>query len=228
MSDDNQNADDRPAENIKSEFDRKLQNQSAKIDQIMDALTNMQSQRQQAAAPQDSGPSLEDLKFTDPERYEQLKEQQLEQKLESKVMGKIEQENRKQQTLVDLINKYPDLKSDQSELSIAAKTAHEALPENLRGTAEGYKLAVLEAASQAKKGESKVSDKKSEDVGEFIAGSGSGEGRGESKKKKADLDPKVETIAELMGLDVSDEKVRARLKDRAGRSNWSQYKGEKK
>ena len=214
----------RSADNVKAEFDRKfgnLKEQNEAMSSKLDALMNTIASQKQAPAKTEP---LEDIDpDIEPGRYLKSEIPKIKEEIISSVTEASVAQQAKQQVLVDLANKYPDLNNPDSELYKAALQSQASLPPELKTTAEGYKLAILDAVSNT--GASKVSKKgNSEDIEEFIGGaSNSGEPRENARKKSSELDPRIEATAKLMGLDTSKKEVREQLQKRAERKNWSRW-----
>lgn len=234
---DNKSKDD--LKNIKSEFDRKMQNIQDTNSKLVTQNTELNSKFEalliQVETPKKSAPStedLEDLQYTDPERYNRIKQEQLDTAIDEKINTKVNAitstQDKKQRVLLQLSTDYPEINNENSDLykkAIEVGKQHDA---EFIQSPEGIKLAIIQAASElgllpvSKR--SKVDDDGDINMGEFIGGgSGDSGNRDINRNKKKNLDPKSIEVARLMGLNVEDKKVIEQLEKRNNRKSWTSW-----
>lgn len=235
MSDENTPQED-PNQNLKAEFNRKIENvykanqdlaaQNEQLNAKLDALLNSVSTQQNKANESD----MEDLKYTDPDKYIELKMQEVEGRVEKKITQANEVQVKKSQTLTKLASDYPEINDQNSDLYKRAIELAGNYDSKFVDSPEGIQLLVREAATELgilpKGKRAKEEEEGDTDMSEFIGGGGSGSGSGGDRKPKTkgdDLDPKTIVAAKLMGLDTNDPKVIERLKARAKRTRWTKY-----
>lgn len=233
-----------PTQNLKAEFSRKLNNLREANEAITAQANEIAAQQkvilqhlqtsQQPQTPAPSKEDLEDLKYSDPDKYIELKMGAM----KDDVLGEVRAENQvvaeRTVALNQLAQEFPELNDDSSDMYKKAVEIYQTLPKEFKDKAAGYKLAVHEAASQvgvlpqSKRANQEVAamagSKKSEDqLDEFIGSSGSTAGGKSAPKKSEKLDEKIVTTARLMGLDINDPKVVERLQQRTQRKRWNRW-----
>lgn len=127
-----------------------------------------------------------------------------------------------QSVLVELNADYPEIGKQGHELNKKMVEFHAKLPEHMRDTPEGYRMAALQAASDT--GTLPVSKRRkaSDDDFTFTPGMGSPFGKpNESKTKKLARESLM--LAQLMGVDIEDKKVIERMETYNAR-NFSRYR----
>ena len=205
---------------MKAEFDRKL---SGVTDALSQSNAQIQQQLQQLIlsmqpkATQSQEP--EDFYSTNPREYKE--------KIKAEVLAetsKMQQEAvRKQTTLNSAIHtlsqEYPEIQAAGSDMQRAVLDAHNALPEYLRETSEGYELAVQRAAAKTKtKPKSQRGSSSSDD---FSMSSSAPAKR--DKKKDSGISDNMLDLARLLGRPVDDPKYKERLEKTAQRKSWKKY-----
>lgn len=227
-----------PIKNLKSEMNRKLAGmnetnarlaqQNEQLNAKIDLLLNTVNQPKQEPISQED---METLRYTNPDKYVDIKMKEVESKVDQK-LSQVEQSNAaKQQTLSQLAADYPEISDSNSALYKRALEMGKNYPANFVSSPEGIRLIIREAAAElgvlptksrkAVSNEETIEDE-GEDMSEFIGG-GSGANKPPSgPKKKETLDPKTLAVAELMGLNINDPKVVERLKQRTKR-NFKKY-----
>lgn len=212
------------AKNLKAEMARKFENIQQTNDQLIQS--NRALQDQLAAITQQistsntgqTGPQEDDyIDPYDPDFWRK-KEAAIEKKVEQKIMSKTQSQNQRAVVLSQLIQKYPELKDDNSELTKAAIKKLSSYSESTQSSGEGYKLAVMEAASELDV--LPVSKRSTaDDLDDLVGDEGDGYGMRSPKKasdrrkssKKDNLDPKVEAVARQFKLNIDDPEVRKRI-----------------
>ena len=215
-----------PIKNIKAEFNRKLANIEESNQQLAQAMKAEVSQILDyvQSGRKDASEDLEDLKYSDPDKYVELKMQNMEQNILKKVESSTAQQQQKQQVLADLVSKYPELNDPSSDLYNEAIQASKQLDDSIRNTPHGYKLAVMEAVANL--GAMPVSKrKKSEPADEFISsgGNSTSSGKSPSGKKESVITDEMLKIAQLFGRDINDKEFLKRLETAAKRKKWNKY-----
>jgi len=210
---------------IKSEM-AKLQEQLADMNQqyqqnmqsVVDAVTKSQSQIDNS----------DDEYLTNEEK--QIKAMRAEiDALKSEAPRQTQQLLKKERdlnnTVVRLANDYPEIQAD-AKMRQAVLDEHAKLSPGLKETAEGYELAVQRAASKAGLVPSAKRKSAERDADGFSAPgskSGSSASAGGSKRK-AKVSEKTLMIAQLLGRDINDEKVRKGLEEAAERDTYNRYR----
>lgn len=237
-NDDNKKSQD-DIKNIKSEFDRKMSNLQEMNTKLADQNETLNSKLDIVLSkfdtPKKSAPStedLEDMQYTDPDKYNRIKQEQLDASIKTQISTAITDadttRDKKQQVLLQLSTDYPEINDANSTLykkAIEVGKQHDA---TFIQTPEGIKLAVIQAAGElgllpvSKRLES--SDERGIDMGEYIGGgSGDSGDQNPNRNKKTKLDPKSIEVARLMGLDVNDKKVIESLEKRSNRKSWTRW-----
>ena len=229
----NNEGGERSNENIQAEFSRKFKNLSEqteaqraqseamnqKMDAIIQALTHQQAPKKQEMSSQD----LEDLKYTDPDKYVAIQTAKIKDEVMTEVNSAQAQANERQAMLTDMVSKYPELNNPNSDVYKAALKNYQGLSDAQKQDPSTYKLAILDAVAET--GVVPVSKRnKNDDLDEFIGGRGdsSNPGRKERGSSADKLDPRTEEVARLMGLDPADKEVQKKLKKHANRK-WNKY-----
>ena len=227
-------------QNIKAEFNRKIENlskaneslatQNDALSQKLDAIMGqLESNNQQSAINSNAQESIEDLRYTDPDKYIELKMAEVDKKVDAKLQQQNDLNTQKQQVLTQLSSDYPEINDPNSELYKKAIEIGTRYNKDFVATPEGIQLAVREAAAQlgvipSNLRKKQVEGEGEQDMSEFIGGGSSGSNNSKGKKQgKQELDQKTVVTAELMGLDTNDPKVIERLKKRASRKNWNRW-----
>lgn len=227
----------KPQENANAEFSRKIKNiqesnqvltdQNAKISQQMDAV--MQAITAQAV-PKKVAPSseeMDDLYYSDPDKWKQLNNQKLEDRILSKVDARDQQTSARQVMLTDMVSKYPELNNPNSELYKVAIKNYGELSNDAKSDVNSYKLSIMDAVTEVgvlpmnRRGKGDESD-----LDEFIGGGGdSGDPNRNKRERGGDekLNSNTAEIARRMGIDPSDPKVATRLKEYSKRK-WNKYR----
>lgn len=222
--DQDEQSNEDPIKNLKSEFSRKFENTeksvssvNEKLDSIMQVISSQQSASQSSADNSANDDDDDVDKYLDPDAYIERKLGRLKQEVIKDVTTVQQQQQAAQQTYSSLAQEYPDLVNTKSELFQKASQIHQSLRKDLQNTPEGYELAVAKAVKESGYKASR-NQESNQDVEDFIMGDSGGQDSSNRRKKKdGDLDPKTLAFAELMGLDIKDKKVIERLKERAKR-----------
>lgn len=218
-----------PIVNLKAEFSRKFesvnnalaaQNQQLQA-QLSQILSTMTAKQTESAGGQEK---LSDLIYNDPEKAASIIEQNVSTKAANTAVAAVADYQARQSALANLATQYPELSDSSSELSKKAVETYNALPARLKDTAEGYRMAIRDAAADlgiltASKREKK-NDSSNDD---FTVGGNNAARKSPVKSREGELSNSTLEIAKLMGLNTEDPKVMARLKERAKRTNYKKY-----
>lgn len=211
--------------NVKAEFNRKLDNLTQTINtqwQDMQAvLASLASKPTAPAAsePRESKKPLKDLIYEDDASFEQAIENRIASTVEKKIRTQADQSAQLNNIVAEVGSKFPEFNQPSSEAYQAALKKHASLPQHLRGTAEGVKIAMLETVADLGLVPTSKRDRTSEADDFSLSGKGSAKKVG---KKGAELDEATTFWAEAFGVKVKDEKVQERLKKYSNRE-WRKY-----
>lgn len=132
---------------------------------------------------------------------------------------RYKEEKSKDMMIFNLSQEYPEIQKD-TKLRQSILDAQKELPQAIRDTANGYEHAVLKAVSKAgliPKSKRPVID---EDTSfSSNRGGGSSRPRGKVKVSEATL-----AVSQLLGRDISDEKVLKGLEEAANRDTFTKYR----
>ncbi len=214
-------AEDR-VKNLQAEFSRKQGNLESKLDAINQQLQQMQLLNQPAApAATSSRPDP----ILAPDEYERY----MESKLEAKVSAKLETQQRQQAELGALVNAYPELTDQSSDLTREALRIYNSMSAAEKSNPLAYKSAIQSAAldlgilPKHKRQANKVANE-SDDLG---AGS-SNNSQSRQGKKQAKLDAATLAFAQALGRPTDDPEYIKKLEKHASRQSWGRYAGDKK
>lgn len=202
-----------PINNVKAEFGRKMGNIEAQLAELANTTKSLMDKIQPKAPVQEE--SDDELLYSKPAEFKK----KLVDTVETKVSQIIEHQNRaaneRQQTLAALVREFPELNQADTELHTETLKALESLPKELQASPYGYRTAVYQAAATLgvqPKSKRKPTPKENADDFSF-----SGSRSNAPKKQKAELDPKLLMTAELMGIDITNEKEIEELKKHSGK-----------
>lgn len=233
MPDDGGGEQHDPIRNLKSEFSRKIenlanqtQNLSARLEQI---LQNLERQQQQPTVqPRQQDVNIRDLIYEDPEAVVRMIEERATRRASEVVENRVRLSQAAQAAVFEIQAKYPEFAQDGSEAARLAIEKASRLPEHLRGTPEGVKLAMMEVVSEL--GLVPVSRRKQQTVNSddfSIPGSSSRSSSTASRRQSdptKDIDPNTLAFAQLMDPSiVNDPKRLENLKKASQRKNWRTY-----
>lgn len=214
-----------PIRNIKAEMDRKIGNLSEQNAQIKAALEAIVAQNAAKTKPPAETENLEDLVYSDPKRYAQLVEERAIQKASEAVTKQAQMSQATQGTIMSIQAQYPEFGQDNSEAAQLALRKFQTLPAHLKGTPEGAKMVLLEAASELGLVPANKRRRVTEESDDsFSLGGAGGQGTSGRRKTPAKLDPKTLAFAEAIGLDTSKPEVLKSLEERAQRDSWNKYR----
>jgi len=229
----------RTPESIQAEFYRKtekLAEENAKLNQRLNEALNLMAQQSQRPQPTVAQPAnqltdftddqMEELSYKNPKLYAKAVEARAESRASKLIDQRLNQQQATAMTMGQLVGDYPELGDQASELSKRAVEIYNQLPNHIKQDPIAYRTAVRDAAAELGV-MTKSRRVKNDDDGSFTVGGKSGnpgQGRqGSSSKKADDLSNATLEVAERLGLNIRDEKVVTRLKQRAQRKNWGRY-----
>ena len=206
--------------NVKEEFTRKQANTDSQLaslkqqnEALMSKLNSFTPASFGAQAP--AKEELSDLIYSNPERYTQLIEERATKAAEKNIEGRLNAQARGNSTIASLHAEFPELASNDHELTKKAVEIYSALPDDEKSSPLSYKVAVKEAALELGiKPKSKRTDE------EQLMSSGGGSGS--RKERKPKISQQTADFAAAVGLDINDPKVKERIEGRQGR-NWNKY-----
>lgn len=210
-----------PVKNIKAEFARKqanteaaLANTQAQLNELMNML-----QSQNAAKNQKS---IKDQLYDAPEQFAADVEARAVQKATEIVSKQVQASQALQQTVAEVTSKYKEFSDAQSEASQLAISKLAKMPAHMKNSAEGARLAMLEAAADLAL--TPASKRGSKDTsGDYVSGGSSSKG-GSSGKTKSREETLQNQFAELLSSGVSglDQKEFSKNFEKAQkRTKWS-------
>lgn len=212
-----------PIKNMKAEFDRKTATIAEQQRQTQSQLEAILAEVQRSMAPKEPPRKADkDLIYEDPEKYaRQIREDAVREATET-VTKQYQASQAVQSAVASLQSQYPEFAQDGSEASKLAVEKAGRLPAKLKGTAEGARLAMLEAAQElglvmSSKRRTNVSQE------EPVTGNRSSTTSSQARKPTGKVDEKTKAFAELLGLDFNDPKQVALLEKASTRKNWKSY-----
>lgn len=204
----------RDLKNLQAEFSRKQQNMDDKLSQINKTnellLAQIQAMQPAPRKSKEDDADLATMIYDDPNKAVEIMEKRVEQKLEKKYNQVETQKENKNNILRKITSEYPEATDDNHPLT---KRALEIF--NSYGSSDPVMLqtAVFQAAAeQGIKPKSKRTE--SEEYEDVASGSSSRGSSRRRREKESDLNQRTKTFAQLMGINTSDPKVEARLKER--------------
>lgn len=208
-----------PIQNLKGEFNRKLEGLNGQISSLAEMNKTLLSKLDGLSkpAPDTSGSSTDDASMIFEKPNEFIK------KLKSEVLGEVDSRistvqahaAQTNQTVATLYDQYPELNSAASELSKKANEILQGMSNEERRNPKFLKVAVLEAAAElsiAPKKQRKAEDTEP-DVSFGYRGGRFGGNEGTPKTLR-EAEGNMMELAELMGVKTSDKETAARLKSR--------------
>lgn len=211
--------------NFKQEINRKLTNQESTIKELANANKALLEKLSALTTPK--APVQEDdmdkIWYDDPKKAAARIKEQTKAEMMAEYRQDQEIQRRTQSTLAALVNDYPELNDQSSELTRKAVEYYNSLPESEKSSPSAYKLAVKDAASDL--GLLPIKKRSQSDMDAFTASSASGYASAQSRNsgKKEDVDPRTIAFAKLVGLNTDDPATMEGLKSKAKRKNWDKY-----
>lgn len=229
--------DDDQLGNFKAEVNRKIDNQreeytaqlketNDQFNKILSDLNESIKEQPQQTAPtptaQESG--LDDLWYSDPNKAAELIQQQTEEKIMRKVEAQQAQQQKQTTVISNLISDYPELNDPNHELTKQAVKNYGEMEATEQASPLAYKVAAIQAAQDL--GVVPRKKRAEDNDANFSLSSSRAPGARSDKASTNQQDDLMLQFAQQMKLDVSDDKVVERLKNRSQR-DFSRYQGVK-
>jgi hypothetical protein len=158
----------------------------------------------------------------DPQRYRQSLKEETKREILGEVERKQSLSQATQSEVMRIQGLYPEFSQDNSEAAQLALRKFSSLPSHLKGTPEGAKMVLLEAAAEL--GLVQASRRKNDDD-EFTVSSGNSQGQNRQPGRKgAKVDQKTLAFAKLIGLDTSKADVQKNLAQFSEQGQWNGYR----
>lgn len=208
--------------NTKAEFDRKTANLEASNKALQDQILALSQQMKPA-------PKAEPIKkvsvFEDEDAFAARISNETEARINKNIEAQNEKNRRMQTVSTQLVADYPELADKSSPLMKKADEIFRALPDDERAHPYAMKLAVQEAATELemKPFSKRTRADQDSDPDSFQIGSGSGSAANK-KKGPRDLTTEQETLAQLLGIDITKPETRERIKEKHGRGTYGRFK----
>ena len=222
--------------NLQSEYSRKLANMNDQIaaqnQQLAEIANMIASSRQPAPSQAPAGKALKDLVYDDPDAFvEQVvtRAARVADEAAGRRIDSVVQTNTAAQTAIaEVQSRYPEFMQPNSEVAKRAVEIAQGQAKELKGTAHGAKMAMLEAASEL--GLVPVSKRAPAREGEgddfSLSGQANGSrgsGRPRSRDPKSEISDTAKHLAELLGVDLNDPKRLEGLEKASKRKSWNRY-----
>ena len=222
-----------PVKQVKSEFSRKYEQLAAQnaaltkqLEHVVGAMTKMSAPQPKK---QDGGDDDEDNvdPIDDPKKFRRVVEERAVKRATEIVSRQQQSAAEQQRTLERLVDDYPELKDQDSDMYKRAVEISKQMSESERGTNAGLRASIREAAAELGLLPMK---KRTEVRGDFDDGenfsvdSSSNSGsRKRSQQNQSKIDPTSKQFAELLGIDTNDKKYIERLEKASTRKNWGRW-----
>lgn len=208
-----------PIQNLKGEFNRKLGGLESQVSSLaalnQQLLSKLDGLSKPAHIPQ--GSSTEDFTnvlFERPKEFIDKFQQSVSQQIDQRISGIQQQASEQTQVLSNLYDQYPELQNPSSELTKKAIEIQSGMSAEERRNPKMLRVAALEAAAELgvqPKRKRPVEDQDAAFAPSSLNGKFSDREMPRSMKQ---AEAATMELAELMGLNVSDKKVKDSLKDR--------------
>jgi hypothetical protein len=207
---------------LKSEMSRKMQNQTqsmADLNVKLEAL--LQGMQKANAAPPES---MRDALLDDPERAARMIEDRAVAKATAIVSNQTRQQQAAQNAVLEIQGKYSEFTQEGSEAGLLAIEKAAKLPDHLKGTPEGVRLAMMEAAMELGLSAGKKATPRTE-ADSFSASSQRTSSQQNRKADPAkDIDKRTLDFALLMDPTIANDPKRMEaLKSASQRKKWNVY-----
>ena len=201
--------------NLKSEFNRKLDNLNTQLKQQNEALVaQLQSlvvpKKQEATSDEDD---IGDLVYKNPTAFAKRIKEEAKRDIQAQLSARDEENNKRNDIVQKLYADFPELAIADHPLTVSALEKYKEISKDSGATPASYRAAVYEAAMD----HGVQPKKKRGDSDDFTGFSGKGDSRPAKKKDEA-ISPQTAELARLMGVDP--EKVAARAKKRSNYGKW--------
>lgn len=201
--------------NFKAELNRKLENQNAQIAQL---IAQLNESSKPAPTPAESK-KLEDVWFDSPAEAARRIKEETSSEIRAEMAKQAKLQAKQAQVINQLVNDYPELNDQTSDLTTRAVEIFNSLPEDERSHPLAYRTAVRDAAADLDI-KPKAKRKASKQDESFSLG-----GAGEPVKRKGLEDESTKAklffYEQMTGQKASDE-VKERLNE-FSKKNFSQF-----
>lgn len=196
--------------NLKAEMNRKMSNLEATNAQLLEQLKTFAK----PAAPAPASVAKKVSVFDDEDQFAESVVSAAEERISKKLAAQQEAQAKHQQVIGGLMNEFPELGNNESELTKKANEIYASMSDEDKSHRLAIDSAVRRAALET--GLKPKSKRTSDESESFSLGSG---GSGGSSRRNSDaVNPLTEQFAKLMGVDP--EKAKARAKARKNYNNW--------
>lgn len=216
--------------NLQAEFNRKLENQQAELKKLSDTNAALADQLKKVTPkpapkePQDE--PLDQLFYKDPVAHAAKIKEMTKQEMREE----FRRENEANQRMAGVINRlgqeYPEYNDPESTLTKKTLEIFGKMEESDKKNPTSLRVAALEAAQEL--GVKPRSKRTDDDESFSMSGGGySGNRSNRDQARPGKLDQRTEDLAALVGLKITDPKVKERLTQRAQRKNYRNYQSNK-
>lgn len=223
---DTQDIQNSPASDV-SELKSDLQRMQEQLSQMNQSYQQQMQSMVDAITKSNTQTRTSDEYLTDEEK--QLRDlkaeiENLKQSAPRQTQEILKKERDLNNTVVKLASEYPEIQSD-AKMRQAVLDQHAKLPQGLRETAEGYELAVQRAVAQAGIVPKSKRSEMSQNADDFSSpGQRSGRSAQAGAGRKAKVSEKTLFWSQLLGRDITDEKVLRGLEEAANRDSYKKYR----
>lgn len=214
---------------LKSEFSKQNSGVLNEIQALKQSLLGLNEAIKQKStpAPLQNNTQEEPDPIIDPKGYREYIKRELSQEVESKLDQRLTVQNQRQAQLAALVQDYPELQNNNSDLTKKAIELFSSLSDVEKNSPTAYKFAVQSAAAEL--GVLTMNKRKTTEENDnfTINNSNNSGGKGGNSNRNNDKDAKIqeETLqfAQLLGLDTNNPEYIKRLKAASKRKNWSKF-----
>jgi len=209
--------------NMKAEFSRKIDNQSTQFEKLQQSQTQVIAALNALAKPAEKpaktdNEEIEDF-YDDPTAYRQKLKDELKQEMLKEVDFRDDKKQSYQNTIVELVNEFPELNKESTPMYKKAMEILETYPKGQRSEASVMRAASYQAAAMV--GLQPKSQREETDDDSFSLSAVGGSKR---PSKVPQVDDNMMALAKLLGVDTEDEKVMESLKGRTKRDSWTNWR----
>lgn len=215
--------------NLKAEMDRKLTNVTEQLQKTNDMnaqlLEQMKAQQQAASkpAPSPEATNIGDMMFEDGNKAAALIQKQATDAavatIRTETAAKEQAQARQNEVIGRLLTDYPELSNSNHDLYKKTVERYNAMSDLDKQSPVAYESAALRAALEL--GVKPYSQRDESEVSEGFT-LGSNASGANNTKAELEADSNMYKIAEALGVDVSSDEAKAKLKARQ-RKNWLKY-----
>lgn len=224
--------------NFKAEINRKLENvtsQNKNANDTLLALANSVQARQIEAENAAYKKRMDTLAAEEPSKFQEEVETRVKQVAEQVAVEAVSRattanaqaQAKQAQVIGEITSNYPEINMPNHPMQKKVLELYNALPEDERNSSTAYRLIAKEAAEEL--GIKPMSKRSEEELDDFV-GYGRGSRGASAGRKRQGVDPKTLQFAELMGINVNDEKIKKELEEysQVSSSDWLKYRDSRK